>query len=58
MVQRKEATSANKNNYDEVDENDKEEMATVKIVMKGAEDKSAIRRSGEILYENKESGCG
>ena len=33
-------------------------MATVKIVMKGAEDKSAIRRSGGILYENKESGCG
>ena len=57
MVQRKEATSANKNNYDEFDDKD-EEMATVKIVMKGAEDKSAIRRSGGILYENKESGCG
>ena len=40
---------SNKNNYDEVDDNDEEEMATVKIVMKGAEDKSAIRRSGEIL---------
>ena len=58
MVQRKEATSANKNNYYEVDDNDKEEMATVYIVMKGAEDKSAIRRSGGILYENMESGCG
>ena len=36
MVQRKEATTANKNNYDEVDDKDEEEMATVKIVMKGA----------------------
>ena len=42
-------TTANKKNYDEVDDNDKEEMATVKKVMKGAEDKSAIRRSGGIL---------
>ena len=36
MVQRGEATTANKKNYDEVDDNDKEEMATVKIEMKGA----------------------
>ena len=42
--------TANKNNYDEVDDNDEEEMATVKIVMKRAcYDKSAMRRSGKIL---------
>ena len=58
MVQRKEATSANKNNYDEFDENDKEEMATVKIVMKGAEDKSAIRRSGEMQRRKQEKKLG